>query len=234
MVKYEHWQSEGVRPAVEIYQGYMRKYWSRKRETLTLKYISTTVETAKIDTRNFRNEIRAFLWKTPEDLEDIIEEIATNEEAILHNIPEKEIWAQKSIEVRAYEKEFFYLKCMQLEFKPRHVLRALLERSFSHTWEEVLSRHLQHRRDKLLARAQELQDIINDAENELRQIRREYIQVNQGKLQSQGGWYIQIYSTVKNKRYGPYWVYRWKDPITKKVRQRRVKTPRTDVSTNTR
>ncbi|MFW9990909.1 MAG: GIY-YIG nuclease family protein [Candidatus Odinarchaeota archaeon] len=104
-----------------------RKYWSKKRETLTVKTVSIAGEDS-VNRNNFRNELRAFLYQTPEGFPDLVEDA---------KISKEKMDSQVSIEVRAYEKEFFYLKCMKLEKQPHDVLRALLLLSMEREWKEV-------------------------------------------------------------------------------------------------
>lgn len=70
--------SESVRQTrdnsgVDFPRGYMRKYWSLKKETLTCRCLSTAVR--ETDSQKLRNEIRAFLYVTPGELIDLINEV---------------------------------------------------------------------------------------------------------------------------------------------------------------
>lgn len=158
--------SESIRQSahsssVDFPLGYMRKYWSMKRETLTVRCLST--EARRTNTAKFRNEIRAFLYHIPEDLEDLIAEVIGEFMATRARIMKKIAREQKltqteeddwklenklSVQVRAYEKEFFYLKVLDLHLrrggpdkpiKPQFVLRALAKLSRQRELDEVIT-----------------------------------------------------------------------------------------------
>ncbi|PWI49540.1 hypothetical protein CEE45_01735 [Candidatus Heimdallarchaeota archaeon B3_Heim] len=139
--------------SVDFPRGYMRKYWSLKRETLTVRCLST--EAHETDRNKFRNEIRAFLYKTPDDLLDVISDVyreySTVRELIRVKVDQEKLLTEEekkdlnlnsqiSVQVRAYEKELFYLKCLSLNLalgspqnsiKPQLVLRALARLSLN-------------------------------------------------------------------------------------------------------
>lgn len=132
-----------------------------KRETITVRCISTEVEEANHN--NFRNEIRAFLYKTPDELFDLISDVKiayrTVRELIQTKIMDEETLTEEdeknlkldykiSVQIRAYEKEFFYLKCLALNLaygtpdnpiKPQLVLRALIRLSIYRSIDEVFT-----------------------------------------------------------------------------------------------
>lgn len=147
--------------SVDFSKGFMRKYWSMRRETLTVRCLSTTVR--ETNRPQFRNEIRAFLYKTPEELFDLIVDIKSDytavKERILDKMANEEPLTEEeqkdfkldykiSVQVRAYEKEFFYLKCLALHqargtpdnpIKPQFVLRALAKLSTYRKIDEVFT-----------------------------------------------------------------------------------------------
>lgn len=157
--------SESVRQTrdslnVDFARGYMRKYWSLKKETLTCRCLST--EARETDLQKLRNEIRAFLYVTPGELIDLINEVETEYYTLQHQLIEKlaneeeltqeeqknlKLDYQLSVKVRAYEKEFFYLKCLALNqvhapartVKPQLVLRALAKLSMERSLETVFT-----------------------------------------------------------------------------------------------
>lgn len=131
---------------------YLRKYWSTKRETITVRVIST--EAKNTDTSKFRNEIRAFLYQTPKNLEEMISDIKSDHKSLEYEVqgyidqelevPEDlyndyKLKFRISTQIRAYEKEFFYLKVLKLGEKPQLVLRALALLSQERTLEEVFT-----------------------------------------------------------------------------------------------
>lgn len=153
-------QSRGI-TSVDFHKGFMRKYWSMRRETITVRCISTEVEECEAD--KFRNEIRAFLYKTPEELFDLISDVRIAYKTIRDVISTKianevplteeeeknlKLDYKISVQMRAYEKEFFYLKCLALNLahgspnnpiKPQFVLRALVRLSMYRNIEEVFT-----------------------------------------------------------------------------------------------
>lgn len=151
----------GTTTSVDLGKKFMRKYWSVKRESLTVRCLST--EVMDTDNSKFRNEIRAFLYTIPENLLDLVSEVVSEYKLRKDQIESKIVKEIKltqeekddyhldrkiSVSVRAYEKEFFYLKCLNinlekgtpdLPIKPQFILRALAKLSRERTIEEVFT-----------------------------------------------------------------------------------------------
>jgi len=121
-----------VSPFVVLSKRYLRKYWSLRQESITVR--CKTTEEKGTDRQKFKNEIRAFLYVTPGEIEDVIDEIDMSIERA-----RKELTSQISVKIRAYEKELFYIKCIKLGQKPQLVLRALVMISRERTLEEVFT-----------------------------------------------------------------------------------------------
>lgn len=123
-------------PYVDKRKEYRKKYWSNKQESLTVKCRSTK----GIVSDNLRNAFRSFLYIIPENFVEEFEIMKDKDSEIWSeeggSAPEKEdlyralrLNKSFSIRIRAYEKEFFYLKCLKLEIHAQVVLRVLLRLS---------------------------------------------------------------------------------------------------------
>jgi hypothetical protein len=138
--------------AVDFQGGWMRKYWSMKRESISVRCRSTTEWIARGSRGNFRNAFRSFLYLVPSDLDDELDVlydedslvsaetggpgvITSYEEAMRYLKLDENI----SIQVRAYEKEFFYLKCLKIGRKPQIVLRILVRLAKQRQFPEILT-----------------------------------------------------------------------------------------------
>jgi hypothetical protein len=144
--------SENVRQTkVDAHYGYLRKFWSLKAVSLTVKCKSTEGKKAGISTDNFRNHFRSWLYQVPMNFQDVLEQLEdeTKQEAsekgysYLIDFEDTkrvlELTDSVSIRIRSYEKDFFHMKCMKLALKPPIVLRALLRLSKDKILKEIFT-----------------------------------------------------------------------------------------------
>ena len=144
--------SEQVRQTkVDWHGGYMRRFWSLKNVSLTVKCKSTEGRKAGLCTNNFRNHFRRWLYQVPgsfqdeldimndEDQDDLADQGVNCLIDIQHTIEVLKLDDQVSIQIKSYEKDFFYMKCLQLELKPPIMLRVLLRLSRREKLEEIFT-----------------------------------------------------------------------------------------------